>query len=356
LHIEAKSFLPVEIVFHPRWWNRTAGISFDRDFFFDPERRIEDEMKMKRVLWEHFGEFGYGEEDPAPEPVVGPVHLATAYMTSFLWGCEIRYYQDASPEFENLSLTVEEVVDMESPDPTENSNYRDFLELVRTFKERFGYAVGDFGWGNLQNLALDLMGQNLFLAYYDKPELVHKMYEKFNQSAMETLRMMIAATGTTSISVNRSILNVDPRINLESNCSIQMISNEMYETFVLPHDIELAKQFQPFGIHHCGDNMHNVAEGYSKVEQACFFDVGWGSDVASCREKIPDAFFNLRLSPVKIQTCTPEEVERDIVQLLQSAGELSRVGLCCINMDYGTPDENVAAIFQTAERYRRYGA
>jgi hypothetical protein len=101
--------------------------------------------------------------------------------------------------------------------------------------------------------------------------------------------------------------------------------------------------------------MHAVAEGYSKVKEACFFDVGWGADIAYCREKIPDAFFNIRLSPVKIRDCTPDEVESDLVGMLEKSGDLSKIGICCINMDYGTPHENIARIFEVAEKFRTYG-
>jgi len=355
MRIESKTFLPVEIVFHPNWWYNETGMKFDRDYFFDPDRRVEDEMRMKRVLWEHFGEFGYGEENPEPEPVIGPVHLAAGFLMSSIWGCDIRYYDNNSPVVEPRSMTVEELAAMEIPDPMENKDFRDFMNLIAVLKERFGYVKGDFGWGNLQNLALDLMGHSIFLAYYDAPDLVHKIYDKMNRSAVEILSLVRAETGTTSITVNRSIEAVEPTINLQSNCSVQMISNETYEEFLLPHEIELSKHLQPYGIHHCGDNMHNVAEGYSKVKEACFFDVGWGADIAYCRSKIPDAFFNIRLSPVRIRTCTPEEVEADLVNLLEHAGDLSNVGICCINMDYGTPDENVAKIFEVAERYRKYG-
>jgi len=54
----------------------------------------------------------------------------------------------------------------------------------------------------------------------------------------------------------------------------------------------------------------------------------------------------------------PEEIAQDTEGLLKaaaSAGSLEKVGLCCINMDYGTPDENVAAIFETAAYYRNQG-
>lgn len=355
MRIESKTFLPVEIVFHPNWWHRETGISFDRDHFFNPDRRVNDEMKMRRALWERFGSFGYGEEHPRPEPVAGPVHLAAGFMISSLWGCSIRYFENNSPVVEPRNLTLAELDAMDAPDPEENRDFRDLFALIRALRERFGYVAGDIGWGNLQNLALDLLGHEIFLAYYDDPGAVHRIYDKMNRSTVEILSRIRVETGTTSISVNRSVERVEPTINLQSNCSVQMISNAMYEEFLLPHEIELSRRLQPYGIHHCGDNMHTVAEGYSKVREACFFDVGWGADISRCRELIPDAFFNVRLSPVKIQNCTPDEVERDLVGLLEHAGDLSRVGVCCINMDHGTPDENVARIFEVVERYRRIG-
>ncbi|MBN1291556.1 MAG: hypothetical protein JXB48_06920 [Candidatus Latescibacteria bacterium] len=356
MRIESKTFLPVEIVFHPNWWHNMTGMRFDRNHFFDPDRRVDDEKLMRRTLWEHFGQFGYGEEHPEPEPIIGPVHLAAGFMMSSLWGCSIIYSDNNSPVVEPKTMTVEELVALKIPDPSNNRDFRDFFLLIKKLRDRFGYVYGDIGWGNLQNLALDLMGHSLFLAYYDNPENIHRIYDKFNQSVIEMMNLIRAETGTTSISVNRSIINVEPTINLQSNCSVQMISNDMYEEFLLPHEINLSKKLQPYGIHHCGDNMHMLAEGYSKVKEACFFDVGWGADIARCREKIPDAFFNVRLSPVKIQTCTPNEVEHDLINLLENAGDLSQVGICCINMDWGTPDENVAKIFEVAERYRKYGA
>ena len=355
MRIKSLKFLPVEIVFHPNWWYNEVGINFDRDYYFDPERRVKDEMQMRQVLWERFGQFGYGEEKPEPEPVIGPVHLAAGYMLSSLWGCEISFPKDSSPLVKPLSMTVDEFQAKEIPDPEKNREFSDLFKLIKTLKEKFGYVKGDINWNGVQNLALDVMGEQVFISYYDNPDAMHKIFDRITLSLIEILTMIKAEMGTTSISVNRSIENVEPTINLHSNCSVQMISNEIYEEFLLPCDIILSKHLQPYGIHHCGNNMHNVAEGYSKVKEACFFDVGWGADITFCRKKIPDAFFNIRLSPVKIKNCTPDEVEADLVGLLENAGDLSKVGICCINMDYGTPDENVMRIFEVAEKYRKYG-
>jgi hypothetical protein len=71
---------------------------------------------------------------------------------------------------------------------------------------------------------------------------------------------------------------------------------------------------------------------------------------------LPNAIFSLRLSPVRLAGQTPAEVTADVEALLSASGPLERAALCCINMDDRTPDENVRAIFEAVEPYRRYGA
>ena len=123
----------------------------------------------------------------------------------------------------------------------------------------------------------------------------------------------------------------------------------------LPIEQKMANRLRPFGIHHCGDRMQSVASAY-KETGAIYYDVGWGSDVAACRAALPDAFFNLRLSPIRMLQCSPAEIAADTESLLKSAGPLQQAGVCCINMDHGTPFENIYAMFSVIEKYRKYGA
>ena len=51
-----------DITFHPSWWHDNGGIDFTQDFFDDPEYRMECDRKMRKTLYEHFGEFGIGEK------------------------------------------------------------------------------------------------------------------------------------------------------------------------------------------------------------------------------------------------------------------------------------------------------
>ena len=96
--------------------------------------------------------------------------------------------------------------------------------------------------------------------------------------------------------------------------------------------------------------MHLFAEIYARTG-AVFYDVGWGSGVGRCNQALPEAFLNLRLCPMRILVCSADEMRGDAERLLAESGRKTRVGLCCINMDYGAPDANVLAMLAAARSW-----
>jgi len=50
--------------------------------------------------------------------------------------------------------------------------------------------------------------------------------------------------------------------------------------------------------------------------------------------------------------CSSSEIKNDVEGLLNSIGDLTNVGVSCINMDFGTPEENILTVSETIERYR----
>ena len=87
----AKSFLPFELVFNPNWWHRTAGIRFERPFYFDAATRVANDIVMRRVLHQRFGDIGLGEANPQPRPVAGSLYVAGGFVIPALLGAEIRF-------------------------------------------------------------------------------------------------------------------------------------------------------------------------------------------------------------------------------------------------------------------------
>ncbi len=347
------SLMPVEVIFNPNWWNKNCGITFDKDFFFNPKRRVEDEAKMRNYLYQRFGDIGLGEREYVLKPVIGAVHLAAGFIVSQLLGCEVAYHEDAPPDVITRNLTDKEVLNLKVPKLDSVSPAKELIGMMDALEDEHGYLQGDINWGGVQNIALDLRGQQLFIDYFENPQIVNHLFNVISETIVNLVTYIRKRTETSSISVNPQVRNFTPSINLHSNCSITMISQETYEEFLLKYDNYLSENLQPYGIHHCGDDMDRLAESYGKVSRVCFFDVGWGSDVAVCREKLPNAFLNLRLSPVKLLSCSKEEVEKDIKKLIKDNGGIKNAGLCCINIDYGTSDENIRKTYEVADELKQ---
>jgi uroporphyrinogen-III decarboxylase len=352
VRIEPKTFLPVELVFNPNWWRQTAGISFDEGFYLDSATRIANDMTMRRVLFEQYGAWGLGEADPRPRPIIGSVHVAGGFVIPALLGAHIRFGAEAAPQPEPMHVTPEQIDALEKPDWQHMWPMNRLIADMDALEAEFGYVAGDLNTDGVLNAAYHLCGQQLFADFYDAPQRARRVLETIGELIVEVAEYVHARTGSYSISVNRMAELLSPTPFIHSNCSVQMISPKSYRQMQLPVEQKMAERMQPYGIHHCGSNTHIVASEYARLPVS-YVEVGWGSDVARCREALPDVILNLRLNPVRMLTCTAAEITRDTEYLLGAAAPLDRVGVCCINMDAGTPDENILAMFEVIERFRR---
>jgi uroporphyrinogen-III decarboxylase len=356
--LTAREFLPVELVFNPNWWHQTAGISFDQSFYLDVESRIENDLKMRRVLYERFGQMGLGEADPKPRPMIGSGHVAGGFVIPALLGAEIWFEPDAAPQPMAMGLSAEQIDAFEKPDFRTTWPMNVLIAQMDQLEAEWGYVVGDLNTDGVLNAAYHLYGQNIYTDFFEAPERVKRLLGLIGDLIVDVVGYIHSRTGTYSVSVNRMAEHFSPSPFLHANCSVQMISPASYQEMQFPIEKRMAERLQPFGVHHCGNNLHRIAPEYAGLN-AQYFEVGWGSDVAQSRQALPDAFLNLRLNPVRMLQETPKAIAEDTERLLSavaSAGSLAHVGLCCINMDYGTPDENLFAMYEVVERYRRYGA
>ena len=355
MQVTAQQFLPLELVFNPNWWHAETGISFEENFYLDAATRIQNDVTMRRVLHERYGALGLGEEDPQPRPIIGSVHVAGGFVIPALLGAHIRFDPDAAPQPEPHHLTAEQIDAFEKPDWRSLWPMNRLIADMDTLEKQYGCVVGDLNTDGLLNAAYHLYGQDLYADFYAAPERVRRFLAQLSELIVEIAEYVHSRTGSYSISVNRMASQLAPAPFIHANCSVQMISPKSYHALQLPIEQKMAERMQPYGIHHCGSNMHVVASEYAKLPLA-YVEAGWGSDAARCRGLLPDAFLNLRLSPVRMLNCSPREIAEDTSDLLRAAQPLDHVGICCINMDAGTPDENIFAMYEVIERYRRYGA
>jgi len=249
-----------------------------------------------------------------------------------------------------LNLNREAILTLRAPDLTRTWPMNVLIEQMDALESRFGYVTGDLNTGGLFNNALEVRGNDLFMDLREDVELADHLLSIVAETVIDLNATLRQRTGTTSIAVNRSVLSVDPAIHLTSNCSVSMIAPKLYEARILPHEIRVARRLAPFGIHHCGSNLHKYAEPYSKMDLR-FLDVGSGSDLEACSRLYPNSFLNLRMNPVHMLQNSENEIYCEVQDYLRLCGRPANVGVCCINMDGSTPDRNVKAMFQAAEDF-----
>ena len=191
----ADQFLPVELVFNPRWWHQTAGIAFDQAFYLDAPARIRHDVTMRRVLYERYGDIGLGEPDPQPRPVIGSPYVAGGFAIPALLGAEIRFAPDAAPQPLPVSLTTDEIAALDKLDYTARWPVQELL--VWTLEAEYGYVVGDVSTDGLLNAAYHLYGQDLFLVY-GAPERVARLLDLIGGTIIDALAFR-ARTGAAGV-------------------------------------------------------------------------------------------------------------------------------------------------------------
>ncbi len=338
------SHIPLGVGFYPDWFYKHYGISFDEKYYFDPETRVEVRMEMERRLYERFGDVGLGNPNPEPKPLItfGMVMLPAVF------GCEIVYEKDALPWAIPLNLSRDQVMRLEPPDILNSYPMTEMLKQIEYLRGKYGSVVGDINTTGIQNLALKIRGDQLYIDYFEDPELCHHLLKICTHVVIELFKFNKKVTGTGAMDVTPMC---DPKLCVLPNCTIEQISLATYEKYLLDYDNQVAEACGAIGIHHCG-SVDQVLEGYAKVKNLKFIEIGFGSDVKRTREVFgPQVAVNARISPVLMKNGTPQEIAAEVRRLIDQGAPLENFSIDTVGLTYGTPDENVRTARQTAAQY-----
>lgn len=334
-----------DITFHPKWWYKNADIHFTKEFFDNPEYRMDCDVKMRKTLYEHFGKYGIGEKNPEKRPLLGSDLLAAGYLYSQLMGCEIKYEEDNSPQVVCMGRDEESIEDIKAPKLEDSPVWQTTQKQIDYLMEKYGRVESYVNLQGIQNIAMDIMGQELFMAYYSSPDEVETLLDEITKLTLDVSKRFQAVSPNISGGVTAIVEKTMPDIYLTSNCSVEMVSNDLYEEFLLPRDQILAKEFPQFGVHHCGQTMEHVVDGYAKIPELKFAEVGAGSDIQTVREKLPNVFLNARYSPARLMNATKEEITAEVQALAKYGDSIS-----CVGMDASVTDEQILNFLEACSK------
>ena len=187
-----KEHIPLGVGFYPDWFHKHYGISFGKEYYFDPEVRVAARMEIDKCLYERFGDVGLGDPDPKPKPLVtfGMVMLPS------IFGCDIIYKDDALPWAMPLNLSEDEIMKLEKPDVLGSYPMTEMIRQIEYLKEKYGHVVGDVNTTGVQNLALKIRGDQLYFDFYEKPDLCRHLMNICTECIIELFQYNHETTGT----------------------------------------------------------------------------------------------------------------------------------------------------------------
>ena len=335
--------IKAKVGFYPSWWFRNYGISFGRDFFWNPDYRVDAQLKMQRILHERFGDVGMGSADPQPE---GYIDYGMVLLPE-IFGCEVVFEDEAQPWAIPMNLSEEQVMQLEVPDLLSSPVMRRMVDQLSYLEEKYGRVTGSLNPTGVQNLALKLRGEELYIDYYTNPEVAEKVLEVSTEAILQLGRYLRDRLGILAPAVTPM---APEDMFIEPNCTLAQVSNDTFERFLLRHESRLAEELHPFGIHHCG-NGDELVPGYAKIPHLDFLEVGPKTDLRRLREFMPRVHINARVDPVRMLNEAEEVIRADVREIVDTGGPLELLSVDAVGCDFGTPDANVRAMLQEAKAY-----
>ncbi|HEY3379941.1 MAG TPA: uroporphyrinogen decarboxylase family protein [Armatimonadota bacterium] len=166
------------------------------------------------------------------------------------------------------------------------------------------------GAGVLRYLLL-LRGQELFYDFSEEPELVHHMAGVVAETIIRHLVFMKDLCGDITYFVL-------------GNCSNCMISPDVYDEFIRPHESRISTlsgylkgRPRAMGIHHCGTKVDPYLETYAKIADLEMIEADWTSDWDRTERMMPGILLKPMLDPILLDDMAEEAIAAQVRTLAQ---------------------------------------
>lgn len=321
--------------FLPSWCHKNYGICLGEKFFFNADYRVETIMELDRILAERFPSLHIGSNDPEPQVIQPELHNA---VTPAAAGCEIIYPDDAYPCNRYISddqiLHLQPVTDLLTMFP-----YNEIISQVNYLNRKFNTRVKPFihPRGPL-NDAILIKGFEFF------GDLLNP------NSASKHLMNFCFSISSAAIKHNRNDFSFNDLIWL-ANCTTEMIGPNTYNKFIFDYDVRLydliTRNQKEFGLHHCG-LFDTFIETYRKFKKIDWLEIGAQSNIAKALETFPETIIQYVIDIYFLQIASVGQVKQLMEEILESVNSnRHRFRLHVADIEYGTPDENLIAIYET---------
>ena len=327
-------FLRPEIGFTPNWYHKSLGINFGEEYHTNPAYRKEAILKMREEVDHRFPGNRIGKMDDQEGTLDLLTGLYGACTIAAMFGVPIRYAYDNWPASEHDHLSDEQMIQLQTIDPSNNPFFQSIMDQVDWIATHEGKAIGFMNWQGVLNNAQRLRGPQLFMDMLIDPEMTRNLLECVCRTMIEAAKLLQKRQYENG--VNYTFFTV-------SNCLVNMLSADLYEEFILPFDKRIASSFESIGIHNCAWNANPYLDHYASIPKVGYIDMGMDSDLNKARGLFPEARRAIMYTPMDVANKMISEIKSDLEYIALNYGPCDIVAA---DIEDGTPDEKVADFIQ----------
>jgi len=241
--------VPIHFVVTPD--NRPAYTT--REHFQDGEKQLELGLAVAKASWEMFPD---GDYLPAIRPDVGCSCLATAFGATLHWGDDPNQTCGVN---ERIVQSVDDIDSLADPDPLRDGDLPEGIRRARRFVEitEGQVCISALDMAGGLNVALDLVGDQLYLMMYDQPAAVHRLLAKIQRLFLRAIQAHIDAVGGEEHFCTLDFPEYWFPEGFKGHASddvCAMIRPEHFQEFSIPYVNMVYQRFGPGGLHNCGPN------------------------------------------------------------------------------------------------------
>jgi len=331
-----ESDMRVSLGFEPGWFYQRCGVDFTERWHQNPFYRHDSLVKMKRELCKSFPSVSYWSEDYKDD-------LATisgcygAYVIPKVFGFPLVYKEDRWPEIDKNKekLSIKEIEKLDVDEILSNSSVEEIFHQMDIIKAEWGKIHGYLNWQGVLNNAFLLRGENIFTDFYDKPDIVHHFLSVITDVIIRLSQKVQKRQRKSGFYVNHFCV---------SNCTVNMVSPQIYREFLLPHDKKISESgFERFGMHTCNWNVTPYLEEIKKLPKVGYLDMGIMSDMKKVKKMFPEARRAVMYSPVRLQEVSLNEIKKDMKKIYN---DLSPCDIVMADIQASTSDKRINELLQ----------
>jgi hypothetical protein len=272
------------------WMHQALGVVFDRDYYFEPQRRHAIDCSCNEYARKTFPDLAlfYGESNLGRACHWGPDQVQIGgiqpnMLLGMLLGADFVPAADRDADVTPRCLAGREPAELPSPDTLLRHDLVQLFDRqiaqVRQDKQKRLRPIPPFFWDSSGRAAIHgvlttaqkLYGEAIFLDMLTEPKKCRQIMQWIADAYVVLCRHFAEAADLPITDVHIG------------ECSCCMVSPALVEEFVVPMTSEIGRALGPLRFHSCGTSTH-LLESFAKMDRLHSLDLGGATSLRRARE------------------------------------------------------------------------